>query len=224
MSGGVRYTRERLAEAAAQCASLDEVIAFLGTRPYAEAHHHLTKRFAHFGIDISHFVHRAAPIRRQGRPAALELRAAVAESISIAETLRRLQHPVTGAQRALLRRWIAEEGISTAHFLGQAHQRGATHSGRSKSPEEILVEHGGGHRTPTHLLRRALREVGVPERCAECGTGSQWLGEPMTLEVDHIDGDWSDDRRENLRLLCPNCHTATSTWCRGGLRGHTHSR
>ncbi|WP_431314668.1 HNH endonuclease [Streptomyces murinus] len=84
--------------------------------------------------------------------------------------------------------------------------------------------HGGRHWTRTRLLRCALCEVGVPERCAECGTGSEWLGEPMALEVDHIDGDWSDNRRENLWLLCPNCHTATSTWCRGGLRGHTHSR
>ncbi|MGW4883198.1 hypothetical protein [Streptomyces murinus] len=94
----MRYTRERLAEAAEQCASLDEVIALLGTRPYAEAHRHLTKRFAHFGIDISHFVHRAARIRCQGRPATLELRAAVADSISIAGTLRSLQHPGTGAR------------------------------------------------------------------------------------------------------------------------------
>ncbi|MFD5447206.1 zinc finger domain-containing protein [Streptomyces sp. NPDC003470] len=40
----------------------------------------------------------------------------------------------------------------------------------------------------------------------------------MTLELDHINGDWTDDRRENLRLLCPNCHATTGTWCRGRAR------
>ncbi|MFJ8297093.1 HNH endonuclease [Streptomyces sp. NPDC094447] len=62
---------------------------------------------------------------------------------------------------------------------------------------------------------RWTREV-LAEECAECGVGPEWRGRPMTLEVDHITGDWRDDRSENVRLLCPNCHASTDTWCRGG--------
>ncbi|MER6471024.1 HNH endonuclease signature motif containing protein [Streptomyces collinus] len=164
------------------------------------------------------------PARGSARPGDEELRLAVAESVSVAGTLRRLGRPDTGTQRVMLRRWVAEQGLSTAHFLGQAHQRGRTLTERTRRPEDILVRHDGRRRTRTHLLRRALREVGVPETCAQCGLGPEWLGRPMTLEIDHVNGDWSDDRRDNLRLLCPNCHAVTRTWCRGGGRPETPPR
>ncbi|MET9865662.1 HNH endonuclease [Streptomyces sp. NPDC006386] len=157
---------------------------------------------------------------RRARPTPEELRVAVAESVSLAGTLRRLGRTGSGAQRAQLRQWIAEDRLSTEHFLGQAHQRGKPRPTSARRPQDILVKHDGKRRTRTVVLRRALHEVGLPEECADCGIGPEWLGKPMTLEVDHINGDWSDDRLENLRLLCPNCHAVTNTWCRGGQRRH----
>jgi len=150
------------------------------------------------------------------RPTPEDLRAAIEQSISIAGALRILGRPNSSHTRALFRQWTADDGLDTSHFLGQAHQRGKP--GKAKGAAEILVLHSGARRTRIHLLRRALGEVGVPEECARCGIGPEWLGKPMTLEVDHINGDWRDDRRENLRFLCPNCHATTDTWCRGGKR------
>jgi hypothetical protein len=217
MSERVHYTRERLIEAADKCRDIEEVIAFFGTRPYERLQRYLWRRFDHFGIDVSHL---RAPIYRKGgrRPTAAELADAVAASYSLAETLRHLQQPDNGSKRALLKGWIAEDGLSTAHFLGQAHQRGKPGYTPIRRAADLLVKHEGKCRTRTVFLRRALMEIGVPERCTECGTGPVWGGRPMTLEIDHINGDWSDDRAENLRLLCPNCHAVTSTWCRGGRR------
>ncbi|WP_051796243.1 HNH endonuclease [Streptomyces sp. NRRL S-87] len=150
---------------------------------------------------------------RLTKPPTGVLRTAVEASTTLAETLRRLNLPVSGHTHQALKAWIREEGLPTGHFLGQAHQRGKPGPTPRRTAEAVLVRHDNPRRTKTPLLRRALQEMGVPECCAECGTPPEWLGLPMTLEVDHINGDWRDDRMANLRLLCPNCHAQTDTWC-----------
>lgn len=60
-------------------------------------------------------------------------------------------------------------------------------------------------------LKRHLLEYGVPYKCSCCGI-SDWQNKPITLEIDHIDGMRNHNKLDNLRFLCPNCHSQTSTW------------
>jgi hypothetical protein len=84
----VQYTRERLSEAAAQCADIDEVITFFGTSPYGKLRRYLFSRFDHFRIDISHMPRRTPATQEPVKPTADELRRAVKQATSIAGALR----------------------------------------------------------------------------------------------------------------------------------------
>jgi hypothetical protein len=79
------------------------------------------------------------------------------------------------------------------------------------SLDEILVVNSTY--TSTATLRRRLIKAGLKEaRCESCGI-SEWQGQPLPLALDHINGVHTDNRLENLRILCPNCHALPDTWC-----------
>ncbi|BCJ64188.1 helix-turn-helix domain-containing protein [Polymorphospora rubra] len=126
--------------------------------------------------------------------------------------LRYLGLPLNGGSHAHLRRRIDTLGIDTAHFLGRAHNRGRR-SPRRLRPDEVLVLRATDRRRAhPEVLRRALVESGVPATCQLCGIGPVWNGRPLTLHVDHVNGEFWDCRPDNLRFLCPNCHSQTPTY------------
>lgn len=66
------------------------------------------------------------------------------------------------------------------------------------------------------VIRKMMQLGLVPTSCQICNGPNEWQGKPLTLQLDHINGNPADNRLENLRFLCPNCHSQTETW---GYRG-----
>lgn len=140
----------------------------------------------------------------------------VEKSLSYAEVLRRLDLKQAGGSQSNIKRLVQKFGISTDHFLGRVRNQGEDHRGPRRAPiEEILVLRDHlAHPEKAYKLRRAMIETGLPFRCALCGMEAIWNDQPLMLTIDHINGRRFDNRRENLRFLCPNCHSQTSTFGR----------
>ncbi|MDG5804520.1 HNH endonuclease signature motif containing protein [Streptomyces ossamyceticus] len=212
--GASAYPKERLEEVARTSRTLSEALTKLGVDPRSSTRDYLRGRMKRLGVDTSHF-------EREGSRWTREiLQAAVSASTSTCEVLRRLGLHVVGGHHAHISRRIKAYGIDTSHFVTVVRTDRMRDNRRRRTPQEILVQDTSAHatRTPNTRLRRAMLEVGIDEQCSLCGIAPIWLGEPLPLEVDHIDGDWRDNRIENLRFLCPNCHSTTDTY-RGRGKG-----
>ncbi|WP_328400168.1 HNH endonuclease [Streptomyces sp. NBC_00390] len=197
----VKYTRELLTEAARGAQDWGEAVRWCGGTPTPGSQRYLRQRMSELGIDTSHF--RTARVRHTEE----RLRAAVAQSTSFKEVVRRLGISPVGGNQAHISRRITALGIDTSHFV-------TVRPGRPEgSHGEILtLRSPESGRVPGSRLRRELLRTGLLEMCAMCGVGTEWNGKPLRLEVDHRNGDWWDNRPENLQLLCPNCHAVTDTY------------
>ncbi|MGW8884329.1 HNH endonuclease signature motif containing protein [Streptomyces sp. NPDC055749] len=208
------YTRERLTEAAGSSRTLSEALKRLGADPKSGSRRYIQDRMRKLGVDTSHFQREGVRWTRE------VLESAVVASTSMCGVLRHLGVEVVGGQHTHISRRIKAYGIDISHF------RSPSRAGESRrqSPSGLLVEQAPGQarRMPSDRLKRALFAEGMAELCAVCGIDATWQGHPLPLEVDHIDGDWRNNRIENLRFLCPNCHSTTDTY-RGRGKGRARS-
>ena len=96
-------------------------------------------------------------------------------------------------------RCIKEWNLDVTHFESHAHD-----------PRERLRIRPN---EPKGKLWFYLIKIGREYKCEECGLSDTWNNKKITLQVDHINGTNYDHRPENLRFLCPNCHSQTDTFC-----------
>ena len=136
---------------------------------------------------------------------------AVKTSYSVRQTLIKLGLKGTGGNYYHFHTLVKRLNVCTKHFTGKGHLKGKTHSWAPTRPlEEILVENST-YTNRYKLKQRLLKANVLKYNCVECGI-TEWNNQPIALHLDHINGISDDHRLENLRLLCPNCHSQTDTY------------
>lgn len=139
-----------------------------------------------------------------------ELSQVVSKSVNWSDVCRKLNISICSANFDKLKSGCRQNNIDTTHFdktlrsIG-IHKRHTVHT--------VFVENSKLHRSS---LRQFLIKSNLyTNKCSMCGIDDMWNNKPLKLEIDHINGIHNDNRIENLRWVCPNCHSQTSTYKKG---------
>lgn len=130
-----------------------------------------------------------------------------AESLTYSDVCRALQLTPSNHIQGL-KRFIKKHNVDVTHFDSNANR--VIRPKEAQPLAEILVENSTYHRW--HLKKRLIAEGILANVCSECACPPTWNGKELALQLDHINGVNTDNRLQNLRLLCPNCHSQTDTF------------
>lgn len=131
-----------------------------------------------------------------------------AESESFRELAAKIGYnPDGGSAIKIMQEMCQQYGFDTSHFNGQGHTK---NTGRYRTPIEKYLNN---EQTVTSfkLRNRLFAEGYFEKKCCRCGL-TEWLGNPIPLELHHKDGNKQNNHLENLEILCPNCHYFTDTY------------
>ena len=159
-----------------------------------------------------------------------ELTIATKTSISYAEVLKKLRLKQSGSMQSRIKNEIKNLGLDISHFTGQSWCRGKNSYQdkriRKKYTEEFIFKENSEVSNKV-VKNRLMSNPSFEHKCELCSI-KNWYDpfetkiKPVNLELDHINGNERDNRKENLRLICSNCHSFTPTYkgrnINGGIR------
>jgi 5-methylcytosine-specific restriction endonuclease McrA len=138
------------------------------------------------------------------------LKEAVQSSFSFRQVLCKLHLRGAGGNYDQIKKYIREYDLKTDHFRGRSWNKGLHRIGKPRVPLSVILKEGSLFQT--FKLKKRLFAAGLKSQyCEECGWAKETEDGYLPLELDHINGDRHDNRLENLRILCPNCHSLKPT-------------
>ena len=129
-----------------------------------------------------------------------------------ADFFRKIGMRYSGGSKKILDRRINNLNLDTSHFSNGIETLAER---TQKIPTSKILVKNSSYRHSHNLKLRLVKEGLLNDICFKCGLKDEWQGAPIILHLDHINGVRNDNRLENLRLLCPNCHSQTKTYCMG---------
>lgn len=153
-----------------------------------------------FNIPINHF----SNIKTYWKDIEFELREIVKHETTYVGVLRKLNRQPRAGNYKTLQKYITIYNIDVSHFNPNT-------APSNKIPLQEILE--GMHPTyKSHALKNRLYDADLKKPICECCGITTWNDNPISLELDHINGVSDDHRYDNLRILCPNCHSQTPTF------------
>lgn len=139
-----------------------------------------------------------------------KLRESAKKTHSIRQLLIELGLKEAGGNYKQIKKYLKEYGVDTSHFRGKGWRKGFKGAIKPVKPlVQILVKNSSYQ--SFKLKKRLFAENIKKAECELCGWKEKSIDGRIPLELDHINGNSKDNRLENLRILCPNCHSLQPT-------------
>jgi len=144
-----------------------------------------------------------------------EIEEILEESNSLSEVMKKLGYTANrGNSYKPMKDYFNFLGIDTSKFSKNA----AKNFSHPKAELSDILVVNSNYTNMSRLKKRLIAANLIEYKCSICGNKGEWMGKEIVLQLDHINGNNRDNRIENLRFLCPNCHSQTDTFCRKGKK------